>query len=968
MISKNRIINCHACGQKLRAPADKEGFCKCPTCGQSTFIDKFAVVAKDEKQKKTNSYTQNPIKTPSETLKETSKKTTTATSRKTSTRTEGSNPWYYYRAAGFILIISMILYQALNNRDEHDRNFENQTSAFKQLVTSPNIVNEFTLPRASGDMCKDIEFNQVLTVDESIHKFKTYGKQLLDDAFTKTPKAFDVDSFKPQNGVFIFSLLLLILGIIVLTFKIGVKHKDIILFYPALLIAVIAGSWGWSAHMINTVPAHDLAYYTDVLKPTEKIYSLLSPWAYSETPYKQFNDEYVRSAISYYISKGNMSPARAFADIRINEYTGSAVQVVNYVIAIEDYKGGDIVSAARSIYLASLIEGQQNYIEPALSGLLNEYAVKLANQGEFNSSLAVKSQINHAYSIDELDAKIWMDLYQTDLQFQTQDAPRNIETLLQISKTIRKYLDLSSIASPSIQRFFMCELSEVHLFIAQEELIAENPDRAIVHIEHSKKLVDAEETTNILYASAMDLKGIKAFNAGDIDGSISFLSSALNNDVDNFDLACRLSLATATKGQHQAFEGKFDGIKKLFEEAISLCSSETISEMWLDVLVINAQWHLRGGELEIAQEILKQVAEDKHPSTSKVAKSLLFDSYQAKSRKRKLAEVSRWAEEIPRITGTLCDINPDTGNCEQIILYDMDREIGRAELDFSYVMIKDFKKTIYLADTLKDGRFDSYELTTKTSSRRLYEKDGDYLLDREVVLSSNGGVLKDEIYSGQLFLKFPNGAVKDSCDFWSSCDTYLIVKQNNKLIGNTEVDEDTQFPSWYTGTAINFKKGDFLYIKMMDSDAGLYNAAVNDLNSIFGSDFNRDRDDFIDDFKFTKLPQSNKYIGRNGKATLQLIVSPTNAPPGMYKWDNSENVNIFRHYTTGDFEDDVLDSIVKGAHKTEEYHEFTSMAGSYVLPEVALYSLYGHGKFVQQLILGLAASEVTHDVLKNKGG
>jgi len=991
------IFKCTKCGQKLRIPDGKRGVAKCPKCSTRNYVGVSAYgyvgVSAYEHILKRKKRRLNVVSagSSSKSSKELATKNSNANS---------SNSWYLLRALVLSCILGVLIYSSLQNPSANDyANFGN--SSFAALLETEKSTNNFSVPEVRNDVkeskylsyalggnlvtqetndsrikaldsiepsaCHNLVLPNILSKKEIIglfneQTFKKNSFNINENLVLPAPKISP-----PKKEIILLAVVFFISGFFLSRSQIGANYKDFCLVYPAVLLLAIGGSWiGANQLSSKANQTKSLDYYKTTLLSAEKIFSLLTPWLYETSPIADVNDRYVYSSIIELLGSGDSNSAVNFANARTNNKLESIAQLAHYTHAIESYKNGQIKPAALAIFKARNSGDGPSFLNTAASRILNEYAVYLNTTGEFNKSLNLKSKLDHNNSVDGYDDYAWLNLYKSEIQSKYSNFPNNPDTSAKLQNTTHGYLKSASLSSPLVNNYFRCELSEIHLDMAKKQLVSQNANAAITEIHKAHSIVKPDRNTTLLLSKSLDLKGIQAWENGEIDESISSFTGALASDKQNEELKCRLALAKMTKAVDLAYIGRFDELDKLTGEALSLCPNDSLEEMGTELFVIEAKWNFRRGQLDRARKLLSTVKNSSHRSLARYATTLLNDSYQSRSRYSKLVEASKWADKIPRITGSACNIDPTTGKCDSVILYDGDRVLGKASMDFSYVEIKDFESSIYLKDTVRDGRFDTYELTDKQQTRRLHEKDGDYLLDREVVFDAHGTLIKDEKYSGQIFMKFPSGAIKSGCDSLSSCDAYLIVNHNGRYIGATRPSINTQFPIWNTGAALNYKKGDNVTITMMDYDQGFLNRMVDAFNYTFETDIDRDEDDYIDDFPFRKLPETGIWTGIEKNAQIYLKVSPTSAPTGMYDWDNSEHSNLFKYYTSDSYNEGILDNIVQGARDTEEYHAFTSKAAAWTLPEIALMPFFGRGKFIQGFLASMAASEVTEKALENR--
>lgn len=893
-------------------------------------------------------------------------------------KTNLAHSWWLIRTI-LVLVLGATLFYITFNNSISSNNKNSRAEHFNSFIQNSNSIKYPSSEFESLDLevCSTEPTIELYSRSDILSFFNDKNIQSTYLELEKPTVQSTLDLEKPRVEIIIISLSVFLVGLLLFKTQFGKKYRDLFLIYPSFLMLIIGTSWLTLSSLAVKANANSgIDFYTETLLPTKNLYSLFTPWIYKTAPLELINDNFIYLNIYNNLRDKNYSAAIKFTELTNKQHFEEITKLTYYLHFLTSYGSQDIEAAAFSIFQAYHTGDQDShlstapweFVDVAFGRTLYEYAIYLNKIGEFDKSINLLSKLNVEDTIDDYDDFAWLVAYQEELKSNFENNQLNFAATEKMRDIATKYRLFSERSSPFINNYFRCELSEIHLNLARWHLASKNADVAIAEINTAHSLVKPDENTNKLLSQSLNLRGIQEFENGSIDNSISSFTNALNSDKLNEELKCRLALAQMTKAKNLAYVGQFSDTYQLTDDALLNCPNDTLEEMKAEIIVFEAQWSLRRGKLGIARELLGLVKDSEHRELANRAKILLNDSDKAKSRYRKLIEASKWAGRIPRITGSICNIDPTTGKCDSIILYDGDRQIGEARLDFSYVEINDFDSTILLRDTLLDGRFDTYDYTDAKQTRRLHEKDGDYLLDREVVFDNRGNITKNEKYSGRIFMKFPSGAIRQGCDNFSSCDAYLIVSKNGQYLGSTRPAINTQFPVWNTGAALDFKKGDVVTVTMMDYDEKeLINFFIDLSNTVIGTEIDREADDFIDYFQFTNsLPITGDVVGLEGIATLYVEVSPTTAPPGMYDWDNSDYSNLYKHYNTERFNKEILNNIVQGAHDTEKYHAFTSTAVAWVLPEITLMPYFGRGKFIQGLIASMIATEVIENELENR--
>lgn len=233
------------------------------------------------------------------------------------------------------------------------------------------------------------------------------------------------------------------------------------------------------------------------------------------------------------------------------------------------------------------------------------------------------------------------------------------------------------------------------------------------------------------------------------------------------------------------------------------------------------------------------------------------------------------------------------------------------------VVTDDGTPTRALDDTNGDGRVDqtvSLDGEGEPASARA-DVDGDGLPDVDV--SFFGGAFpRESPLSGHIMLTVHDAVVDADMDFWSRPDVYVVVSKNGRTLMRTSVVEDSNYPVWGGGVAIDFRYGDSVSLEGYDED--LFNA-----------------DEFIDSYRFGGLPTSGVYAFSDRKLAVRVSVRPSTLPEGYTTPSTVHDTasNVFRRHP--ERYPEVLD-IVAGARRREAAAQVKATVLTFAASELLL--------------------------------
>ncbi len=770
-------------------------------------------------------------------------------------------------------------------------------------------------------------------------------------------KAPNDESLKALLGFPPVVVLLLFGGAILLFMYRVIKKSSTILasFGSGLLLFVavsLGGSWGlmkW-VHVKGeekNLPTSHAAFYA--VEFIDNVFGLYEPWLYPEsTNYHVFTHFYA-SQIRHALERGDYDKALLIANEKpYRELRASRVAAYWHVAhqANQANRHEMAFASAKRAYELS----PRTFSKDELALYTQPWLLETVKQGDFDRSLELLSVVENR---GDAALSLWMGTVQAHLIDVLGDKKADVGRLNQVANVLGSYFtNTITTFGGKIRTSVGCLYLAIVQDLGQVALASNLAAKTIQALAPVAEKLQRSDRGNLTLSQAYSYQAVDEFQNHNYEKSVQNLEAAFRLTPNNEDIPCQLSLALSEAAIDKAYLNEFDSAKTMRDRSRALCSLDNIEEAYSLIDLVEGQLYLRKGNWSKASDSLNAAQKISQGENGRLAKNLLTDlKYGAKKRAAMLNEARKWVQNIPHVTGSSCQEFDKRGRCKVAHFYRQDKLIGIYEHSGRRFTFEVGNDVLVLKDALGDGRIDTADQAEGLGRRVIVEKDGDYRLDRELILSGTGSVIKDEKYSGKILVDIPSGAISESHhDFGSAPDAYLTVKHNGYYVGHTNTAKNQTFPRWYQGFVIDFKRGDRIVINMYDEDTGLP----------------WDEDDYIDTFLIRELPQSDLKKGRNRQAAIELRVTPTRLPPGVYDIKRSEYVNTMLHADFSDYHDPEIRKMVENAHRSVKTNENMSLITSWALPEMATFAAFPAQGLLTKLLISAAGSAGTHEVLKNQ--
>jgi hypothetical protein len=153
-----------------------------------------------------------------------------------------------------------------------------------------------------------------------------------------------------------------------------------------------------------------------------------------------------------------------------------------------------------------------------------------------------------------------------------------------------------------------------------------------------------------------------------------------------------------------------------------------------------------------------------------------------------------------------------------------------------------------------------------------------------VVFLSIGGCSKNPIktapdVSTPFVLEVRVPPISEFCDMFSTCDIYLVILKNQKIIHVTEIDKNTNIRSKIDlKLNVEMLEQDAIKIQIYDRDTSVFNMLVDDIESLgLSNKFEKDKDDLLDEFMISAQNFEGTLEGKFSKAILVVKMTKKEA-------------------------------------------------------------------------------------------